>query len=41
MTIIEPDLRPCDRCGTLFTPRYGTGGSPEVIVGAIRKGEGP
>jgi hypothetical protein len=34
MTIIEADLRSCDRCGTLFTPRNGTGGSPQRFCSA-------
>jgi hypothetical protein len=29
MTIIEPDLRPCDQCGTFFSRRNRTGGSPQ------------
>jgi hypothetical protein len=33
MTIIEPSLRSCDQCGTSFTPRCGTGGSPQRFCG--------
>jgi hypothetical protein len=34
MTIIEADLRSCDWCGGLFTPRSGTGGSPQRFCSA-------
>jgi hypothetical protein len=29
MTVNEPDLRPCDKCGTCFSPRTRSGGSPQ------------
>jgi hypothetical protein len=35
VTIIEPGLRTCDQCGTFFTPRSGTGGSPQRFCGVL------
>jgi hypothetical protein len=29
MTIIESDLRPCEKCGNSFEPRSGSGGSAQ------------
>jgi hypothetical protein len=33
MTIIDPDLRSCEKCGKPFTPRSGSGGSVQRFCG--------